>query len=696
MNRIWTVIPLLLTLLAAGCEKPADTGTEIGSSPAGMAATPPVSSLPAEYRVPELTALQTAEEIASACANEVTALNASLASLEQFAGDPGVDSYLEPVNAWLANYESMFNTAQLLAAVHPDANARQAADACGQSLSSVAADMSLSRPVFDRISRVDVKAAKPDTQRFVEKLLLAYSLSGVDKDTPTRARIKALNEEITAVGQEFDKNIRESVLYLELDSPDQLAGLPQDFIDAHPAGEDGKIRISTQYPDLFPFLTYAESDDLRRQLYVLNNNRAYPENLPVLHHLLELRYELAQLLGFANYAALITADKMAGSPQRVQGFLQEMANYTSEPQDREYAMLLARLKQDHPDAERVEPWQNSYLKEKITNEQFNVDSKQVRQYFQYNSTRQGILRLVQDLFNVQIKPWNTAAWHEDVEPFELWDGEQLIGRFYLDMHTRDGKYQHAAMFPIINGITGEQLPVAALVCNFPRGDDLMEHSDVVVFLHEFGHLIHHLFAGGHHWDNVSGVSTEWDFVEAPSQMLQEWVWDYDTISQFARNADGEPIPRELLQRMTAARDFGLGMTTRAQLSYAAISMGLYDRDPKGLDIKAFTDDITRQYTRFEPLEEGNFYARFGHLNNYSAIYYTYQWSLAIATDMFTRFQQEGLRNVETAGAYRDKILGEGGAKPAAELVTDFLGRDISFKPYADRLMRAGVPAEVAN
>jgi thimet oligopeptidase len=693
MNSRLILIPLMLVLLVAACDKPANVATEPDGRVAGGEKTPPVNLLPAQYRAHELADLKTAEQITRICEAEVAALGESISGFEQFAGEPGIDSYLEPLNAWMVSYDNMSNVASVIAAVHPDASAREAADVCGQALSSVSSDMSLSRPVFDRVSRVDVTTADADTQRFVNKLLLAYSLSGVDKDEATRARIKELNEEITAVGQEFDKNIRESVLYLELDSVDQLAGLPQDYIDAHPATDDGKIRISTQYPDLFPFLTYADDDDLRRQLSVLYSNRAYPENQAVLQRLLALRYEFARLLGFENYAELITADKMVGSPQRVQSFLEELASYTAEPQDREYEMLLARLRQNLPDAERVESWQNSYLKEKVITEQFNVDSKEVRQYFNYNNTREGIFSLVQDLFGVQIKPWDTATWHVDVEAFELWDDEQLLGRFFLDMHPRDGKYQHAAVFPLHNGITGEQSPLAGLLCNFPRDDELMEHSQVVTFLHEFGHLMHYLFAGGHHWANVSGISTEWDFVEAPSQMLQEWVWDYDTISQFARNADGETIPRDLLKRMTAARDFGLGMTTRSQLSYAATSMGMYNRNPQGLDIKTFVDDMTRQYTRFEPLQEGNFYASFGHLNGYSAIYYTYQWSLAIASDMFTRFEKDGLRNVETAGAYRDMILGQGGAKPAAELVTGFLGRDISFKPYADRLRRAGMPGD---
>jgi len=695
MSRNHTLFSLMLALWLAGCDKPAETPVA-GDNPIGAEPSSQVTSLQAEYSSPDISDLQDSGQIASHCEAEVAALRASLSDLEQFAGKPGIDSYLEPLNAWMVSYENMSNMVQLLAQVHPDADARQAADNCSQALSSVSADVSLSRPIFDRVSSVDVASADADVQRFVEKLLLAYSLSGVDKDEATRARIKELNEEITRVGLEFDKNIRESVSYLELDSPEQLAGLPQDYIDAHPAGEDGKIRISTQYPDLIPFMSYAENDEMRHQLAILYSNRAYPENQAVLLKLLELRYELAHLLGFDNYAELVTADKMAGSPQRVESFLHELAKDTQEPQDREYDMLLARLRQERPDAERVNSWQYSYLKEKIVSEQFNVDSKEVREYFRYNNTREGILRLVQDLFNVQIKPWDTPTWHEDVEAFELWNNEQLLGRFYLDMHTRDGKYQHAAMFPIRNGITGQQLPLASLVCNFPRGDDMMQHTDVVTFLHEFGHLIHQLFSGGHHWDNISGVSTEWDFVEAPSQMLEEWVWDYDTIAQFAKNAKGEAIPRELLDRMISARDFGLGMFTRAQLSYAGISMGLYNRDPEGLDIKTFADGITRQYTRFEPLAEGHFYSSFGHLNNYSAIYYTYQWSLAIATDMFTRFKKEGLRNVETAGAYRDKVLGQGGAKPAAELVTDFLGREVSFKPYADRLRRAGQPSNVAQ
>jgi thimet oligopeptidase len=672
--------------------KPAGQEEATMQAPTAETQTGPLAELPTDYRQVSLADITDGAAMQARCEAEVVAFAAGIKGLEAFATSGSSADFLESLNKVVVNSLNISLVAQTLSAVHPDAAIRAAADACTQALSGVQSDFSLSRPIYDQVKAVDLAAADADTRRFVEKMLLSFSLSGVDRDEATRARIRQLNEEITATGQQFDNNIRDAVAYLELDSAEQLAGLPDDYIAAHPPGEDGKIRISTQYPDLFPFMSYSESDALRRQLSVLSSNRAWPENDAVLQQLLVQRHELAQLLGFENYAQLITTDKMVGSPQRVEGFLAELSDYTAETQQREYDLLLSRLQQIQPGATRVESWQASYLSEKVKQEQFQVDSREVRQYFNYDASRDGLFALTQELFGVQIKPWVDApAWHEDVEAFELWDEQMLLGRFYLDMHPRDNKYQHAAAFPIQWGIGDVQTPVTALVCNFPRPGEPMEHSQVITFLHEFGHLLHSLFAGHHRWYEVSGINTEWDFVEAPSQMLEEWVWDYDTIATFARNAEGQVIPRELLDRMIAARDFGLGMGTRRQLALAAMSLGIYSRNPEGLDLKEFTDNISRQYTLLEPLPEGHFYANFGHLNGYSAIYYTYQWSLAIASDLLTRFEAEGMRNVETAGAYREKILQQGGAKPAAGLVTDFLGRDISFKPYADRLSGAGAP-----
>jgi thimet oligopeptidase len=675
------ILVVSLGLLSA-CKPADETSTPEVAVPATATV---IEALPVRYSVIDLAEMDDGSTLTLNCGAENAALRQHLEQLENFSGKPTVDGYYESLNSFSVSLGNLTSVASSLSSVHPDSGVRDAAEACVQLLSEISTDVSLSRPVFDAISQLDISNEDQATQYSVEKTLLGFKLSGVDKDAATRERIRQINNELVATGQEFDRNIREDVRTLELDSVDDLAGLPQDYIDAHPAGEDGKIRITTQYPDLFPFLTYSESDAFRQELLTLNLNRAYPKNKPLLEKLMALRYEFAQLVGFNSHAEHVTADKMAGSPAQVYDFLEELKGYTGETNDADYQVLLARLRQDQPDAERLDSWQSRYISEKVRSESFNVDSKKIRGYFAYNNTRDGILTLVQDLFQVQIRPWETDSWHEDVEAYELLDGERVLGRFFLDMHPREGKYQHAAMFPLANGIEGKQLPLAALVCNFPAGDELMQHSQVVTFLHEFGHLIHWMFAGHQRWDNVSGINTEWDFVEAPSQMLEEWVWNYETISRFAYNSDGEVIPEELLERMIAARDFGLGMGIRRQLSLAAMSMELYGSDPATIDVEEVFGRLTNEYTHFDEVPGSHFYANFGHLNGYSAIYYTYQWSNAIATDMLTRFEEQGLRNVEVAGAYRDIVLGGGGSRPAGELVTEFLGREISFKPYADRL-----------
>jgi thimet oligopeptidase len=689
INTFVTLIPI--SLLLAACEPATQS-----SAPATAEVTTPATAvieLPVRYSDIKLTDLDTPEKLSAFCASENQLLREHMATLESYDGKATVDSYyksLDSLNTSLGNLQSH---AQSLSGVHPNPDLRTAAENCDQLLSEIGTDLSLSRPIYEAVSLLDVNNEEPATKHSVEKTLLSYRLSGVDKDEATRQRIREINTELVSVGQTFDRNIREDVRTMELDSVEDLAGLPQDYIEAHPPGEDGKIRITTQYPDLYPFITYSESDEFRKELLSIYSNRAYPQNKEILERLMALRFELAQLIGFEHYADLVTADKMAGSSERVENFLEELKGYTTEANDRDYNILLERLRQDQPDAERVETWQASYITEKVRNEQFQVDSKKTREYFNYNNTRDGILTMVQDLFQVQIRPWQTETWNEDVESYELLDGDLVLGRFYLDMHPREGKYQHAAMFPLVNGIEGEQLPVAALVCNFPTGTDLMQHSQVITFLHEFGHLIHWMFAGHQNWNNVSGIATEWDFVEAPSQMLQEWVWDYDTISRFAIASDGEVMPEELLNKMIDARDFGLGIATRRQLSLAAMSLNIYNQDPANVDLDELIPRMSREYTHYDMIPGTHFYTSFGHLNGYSAIYYTYQWSLAIATDMFTRFEEQGLRNVEVAGAYRDIVLGGGGTQPAAELVSGFLGREISFKPYADRLSGKKIKSE---
>ncbi|NKB37321.1 MAG: hypothetical protein GKR93_09150 [Gammaproteobacteria bacterium] len=354
----------------------------------------------------------------------------------------------------------------------------------------------------------------------------------------------------------------------------------------------------------------------------------------------------------------------------------------------DYQTLLARLQKIDPAAKEVGDWQKSYLSELVRKEQYNFDSKAVRQYFAYNKVRDGIFQLMSTLFDISIHPWDTTTWHDSVEAYEVRDNGKLMARFYLDMHPREGKYKHAAHFSLQNGLTGRQLPVSSLVCNFPGGDDgsgLMTHDQVETFLHEFGHLIHHFFGGEQRWTSFSGVATEWDFVEAPSQMLEEWIWDADTLKLFATNEQGETIPDELITKMNTTRYFGRGLNVKNQMFYAATSLNYYNREPDSFDLTRKMIEMQDRYSPYKYVDDTHFFASFGHLDGYSAIYYTYMWSLVIANDLFSRFEKEGMHNRKVAKDYREKVLAPGGSADAAELVKDFLGRPYNFEAFEKEL-----------
>jgi thimet oligopeptidase len=265
-------------------------------------------------------------------------------------------------------------------------------------------------------------------------------------------------------------------------------------------------------------------------------------------------------------------------------------------------------------------------------------------------------------------------------------GTEKLGRIYLDLHPRADKYKHAAQFAMIDGVLGKQLPEGALICNFadPKdgGPALMDHGDVVTMFHEFGHLMHHVLGGKHHWIAQSGVATERDFVEAPSQMFEEWGWSYDTLSRFAKHyKTGAVIPKELVEKMRKAEKFGIGTQTVQQMFYAAIALQFHQADPAKLDQLALVKKLQVKYTPFAYVEGTKFHTSFGHLVGYSSMYYTYMWSLVIAKDMLTPFAKTNLLDTAVTYRYRDKVLVPGGTKDAADLVRDYLGRPYDFKAY---------------
>lgn len=602
-------------------------------------------------------------------------------------GQVAAESILDEFNQMEIVLDRLASRASLYRNVHPSPVVREAADLCQQNVYALFSRIGLSRPLYDQLDKIEVEQLGPIDRRYLEKMREDFELAGVSQDEATRDRITQLNEEMVKISQAFNRNIREDVRSIEV-AAERLEGLPQDYIDAHTPNSEGMVVITTNYPDYLPVMQYAEDDELRLELYKQFRLRGYPDNKEVLENLLAKRYELANLVGFDNYAQYVTSDKMIGSAENAAEFIDRINDIAKPRAAADYDVLLQRLRQNDPDASVVGDWQKTYLEELIKNEVYQLDSQEIRQYFSYDKVRDGIFGLVEDMFSVEIEPWETEAWHSSVETWQIFDDGELVGQFYLDMHPRDGKYNHAAQFGVREGVRGLQTPIAALVCNFPGGDGsagLMEHSQVETFLHEFGHLLHTLFGGHQPRLSLSGVNTERDFVEAPSQMLEEWVWDADTLKTFAADTSDEVIPDTLIDKMRSARDFGRGLWTRHQMYYAALSLNYYNRPPTEVDLDEMMVALQAEYSQFPYVEGTHFYTSFGHLDGYSAIYYTYMWSLVIATDMFSRFEEEGLRNPEVAQSYRENVLAPGGSKDAAELVEDFLGRPYSFEAFENLL-----------
>ncbi len=579
----------------------------------------------------------------------------------------------------------------------PDEGMRKAAEEADQDLQKLATELQLDRELYQALASLDVSGEDAATRYWVERELREFRRAGVDRDDATRARVKSLNEELVKIGQEFSRNVREDVRKVQLD-PADLSGLPDDYVRAHAPDSSGKVTITTDYPDYYPFMSYAKSGAAREKVWRAFNTRAHPQNLAVLQKLLEKRNELATLLGYASWAAYVTENKMIGTAGAASAFVDKIAHAAEQRSKADMQTLLERKRKDDPSAEKLDAWDSGYYTERVKAEQYAFDTQAARPYFEFTHAQRGVLEVTGKLFGLDYRKLeNVQLWHPDVEAFDVHDAKSgaRLGRIYLDLHPRDGKYKHAAQFTLASGRDGARLPEGVLLCNFPKPQKehpdqpaLMEPAEVATLFHEFGHLLHHVLGGHTRWASNSGVRTEWDFVEAPSQMLEEWTRDSTVLKTFAKHYQtGAPIPDDLVAKMRAADEFGKGMMVRRQMFLAATSLHLHDRDPSGLDTTKAVAELQARYSPFPYVEGTYFQCSFGHLEGYSAVYYTYMWSLVIAKDLFTVFEHDGLFDAGAAGRYRRAILEPGGGKPAAKLVEEFLGRPYDFRAYEAWLNR---------
>jgi len=683
----------LALVLAAALSQPASSAIQ-KSAAVKPAAKPASAAKPATIPGVSDAPFWSGRPNASACASiQADRIARARKNIERMPAAPSprtVSNTLQPYDDALLELDAAGSQCGLIEEVHPDSGLRASAEKATQDVSAYGSELSLNRKVYDAIAALDTTSLDAETAYYIRTTLRDFRLAGVDKDDSTRKQIQALREQLVKMGQNFDRNIREDKLKVVLDGVADLEGLPQDFIDSHKPGADGKVTLSIEYPDYFPIMTYARREPVRRTMYMTYQNRAYPKNMAVLDSLLDLRYRLARLVGFTNYADYDCADKMVGSAQNASDFIHKVVDASSERLKADYQTLLDRKRRDVPGATGIDWWDRFYWTNLVKKEQYSFDAQVFRPYFPYERVKQGVLDVTSTMFGVTYQQLKGApVWDPSVECWEMFEDGELVGRFYLDMHPRENKFNHAAKFDVRTGVEGRQIPEAALICNLPgaAGDPgLCELEDVDTFFHEFGHLLHTLFAGHHRWVGIGGIRTERDFVEAPSQMLEEWMRDPAVLQTFAKHYQtAEPVPAKLVEQMRRADDFG-GLDPRAidvrrQMVLADLSLSIYNRPPSQVNTDSLNAQLTRRYTPYPYVPGTHFQCSFGHLYNYGAGYYTYMWSLVIAKDMFSKFDRKHLLDPVIAKRYRDIVLSPGGSAPAAALVSSFLGRPFSFEAY---------------
>jgi len=595
-------------------------------------------------------------------------------------GPRTLDSTLRAYDDAVAELSAVGSLTGLLHSVYPEKPVRDAAEALLQKISQAGVELSLNRDVYRALDQIDAKGADAATKHYLDRTLLQYRLAGVDKDDAARARIKELQDKATLSSLHFARNVQEGGKIVTVENAAELEGLPADFLGAHQPGEDGKITLTTDFPDYLPVLTFAKSAELRRNMFLAYNTRAYPANEQLLLELLRIRQEVATILGFAHWADLATADQMMESAANMQSFLDELDRASKGGAEKEYAMILEFAQSREPGLQQIDAASRAYWVEQYRRSAFDFDSQAVRPYFPYARVEPGVLATAEKLFQVSFRRIdNPDVWHASVSAWEVWDGTELAGRFYLDMHPREGKDKWFSAHPLIPGIRGRQLPEAALICNFPEAKDgnpgLLQYSDVVTFFHEFGHLMHALLGGRQAWAGISGIATEGDFVEVPSQMLEEFFRDPRLLASFAHHYEtGEPIPAELVLRMNRAGAFGRADWVRSQLFYTTYSLETHRLDPATLDLDALFRKLYERFLPYAWIDGNRMYASFTHLTGYSSNYYTYLYDKVIALDFFAQFPRHALLDSPAAMRYRRTVLEPGGSMPGREIVHQFLGR----------------------
>ena len=597
-------------------------------------------------------------------------------------GPRTVENTLAPYDELSGELYAATNQASVMAALHPDAAMRRTGEELNRRVSAMAAEIPLRADVYAALKGIDTRRVDDKTRYYVARELKEFQRAGVDRPEDVRQRIQQLRDELTTAMDEFARNIADKPRQVTVSNRAELEGLPADFTARKTPDANGVITLTTSLTDQRAVLTYAKSDDLRRRMLLAVGNIAMPENAEVLARILRIRSELASLLGHPTWAAYDMSARMSGDVKTVSTFIDRVVAAAGPKALRELEQLTRRKQQDFPGSP-LNLWDRQYYAELVRRASYDFDSQSVRPYFPIEPVLQGVFTVTGTIFGVAYRPVSDVpVWHPSVRVYEMRSGQRLLGRVYLDLHGRPNKPAGTASATTVSyGQAGRSFPEAVLSASLPGGEPgdpgLLSHDDVRTLFHEFGHVVHRLSGGHQPWRKLSSVLVERDFAEAPSQMLEEWTWDPRTLASFARHYQtGEPIPAALVQQMRRASEFGQALDVRGQMLLARVSLSYHDRDPRTVDQDALWKQIHGQYMPIPFLDGTHRQASFPHIGSagYASAYYTYMWSLVIAKDFFSRFAGQNLIAPDAARRYRELVFEPGSSKPAAELVSDFLGR----------------------
>ncbi|KAK9816736.1 hypothetical protein WJX72_004381 [[Myrmecia] bisecta] len=561
-------------------------------------------------------------------------------------------------------------------------------------------DVYLAVQAFDKTGKA--KDPPAEAQRFLERTLRNFKRKGLHLEAEKRDKVKELNTRLSELGIQFQKNLGEENTKLYF-AREELAGLPDSYFEGRETrSEDGKFEVTLKYPDYYPVMKLCKVAATRKAVATAYDSQCLEENTAILEEMVSLRHQMAMLLGYPSHAAFIAETRMAKSPKTILDFLSDLSAKLDPLFDKEMQVLL-KLKADECKESGEEfdgalnQWDVTYFRNMVEEKQYDVDHEAIKQFFPTDVVTKGLLGIYQELLGLTFEldeQLSAAAWHEEVRAYRVLDSDsgELVGVFYLDLHPRDGKYGHAACFGLQPSCraafsdTGRIIPVAACVCNFPKATptkpSLLPHSDVVTFFHEFGHVMHQLCSLAD-YAMFAGTAVERDFVEAPSQMLENWVWEEAALSRMSGNVNDrtQPLPSAIIDKLVKAKNANAGIVNKRQLLFGFFDQFIHTQDK--VDTAKEMARLMREIMKTDPIEGTNFAAHFGHLaGGYDAQYYGYMWAEVFSMDMFqSRFKAAGIFNQEVGKAYREHILKPGGSRDAIDSLKAFLGREPSSEPF---------------